>query len=605
MNEVILEPVKDKSNMLALADQIGKEEGLPPEANFLKMVNQESGGNSYAISPKGAKGLAQIMPNTAKDFKGLNIDIPEDNARIGARYLKQLYNKFGDWGLAHAAYNAGPGAVEKYGGIPPFTETQNHVKKIMGESPQSSREQEVELEPVEVSLEPVTEETKQGQERSSVEKAVRNIPKSAVQFGKNIVEPILHPIDTATNLYKIGSGAVQTLIPGEQENEQYAQAAWQFLKDRYGSMENIKKTFEEDPVGMAADVSTVFTGGAGLISKIPGMAKVASIVGKVGQVSEPINIAKNIIQKGIAASGLDKKATGLYESALKASTTLKPSERTKRIETGLREGIPVTESGGIKLRANIDNINTEIDSMIANSAQSTGFVPGLTIRKDALLQNIDNMRQMALTSDNPVGNLAMLEKYKERWNILPNEIPVDQAQKIKQSVYRGLKNKYGKMNELPIETRKTFARGIKEELEGVFPELKNLNAKEGAMIGLEESLQRALARIGNRDLIGLGEVVAGTAGAAASGGKVGFITGLARKLIDHPGVKSHLALALAKTGETKFNSGAMKTKILAYQAGRTSLIPNVTVRNDKTYFDVTPNKELNIVDIEDDQGGSQ
>ncbi len=102
-----------------------------PEDLFLRLVQQESGWNSQAVSNKGAAGLAQLMPATA-DRLGVDETDPHQNLDGGARYLRMMYDRFGDWTLALAAYNAGPEAVEKYGGIPPYAETQNYVKRIMG-----------------------------------------------------------------------------------------------------------------------------------------------------------------------------------------------------------------------------------------------------------------------------------------------------------------------------------------------------------------------------------------------------------------------------------------------------------------------------------------
>ncbi len=102
-----------------------------PEDLFLRLVQQESGWNPHAKSHKGALGLAQLMPQTAK-LLGVNPHDPKQNLEGGARYLSWQYRKFKSWPLALAAYNAGPKAVEKHGGIPPYKETQNYVKVIWG-----------------------------------------------------------------------------------------------------------------------------------------------------------------------------------------------------------------------------------------------------------------------------------------------------------------------------------------------------------------------------------------------------------------------------------------------------------------------------------------
>lgn len=102
-----------------------------PEDLFLRLVQQESGWNTEARSHKGALGLAQLLPGTARDL-GVDPHDVSQNLEGGARYLKTQYDKFGDWRLALAAYNAGPGAVERFNGIPPYDETQNYVRIIFG-----------------------------------------------------------------------------------------------------------------------------------------------------------------------------------------------------------------------------------------------------------------------------------------------------------------------------------------------------------------------------------------------------------------------------------------------------------------------------------------
>jgi len=96
------------------------------------VIHAESGYNPSAVSPKGAQGLMQLMPKTAQGLKVADSLNPSDNIRGGVRYLKFLLDTFkGDESLALAAYNSGLGAVAKYGGIPPYQETQNYVAKVL------------------------------------------------------------------------------------------------------------------------------------------------------------------------------------------------------------------------------------------------------------------------------------------------------------------------------------------------------------------------------------------------------------------------------------------------------------------------------------------
>lgn len=116
---------------LQTARVIATRHNVPPDL-FLRLIQQESGWNPNAKSVKGALGLAQLMPQTARAL-GVNPLIPEQNLDGGARYLRTQYETFGSWRLALAAYNAGPGAVTQYQGVPPYAETQNYVRVIWGQ----------------------------------------------------------------------------------------------------------------------------------------------------------------------------------------------------------------------------------------------------------------------------------------------------------------------------------------------------------------------------------------------------------------------------------------------------------------------------------------
>jgi soluble lytic murein transglycosylase-like protein len=105
---------------------------LPP-ALIEAVVSVESSFDPRARSATGARGLMQIEPGTARDYGGLaNPDDPAQNVRVGTAYLRDLLARFGgDVRAALAAYNAGPAAVERYGGVPPYAETRAYVERVL------------------------------------------------------------------------------------------------------------------------------------------------------------------------------------------------------------------------------------------------------------------------------------------------------------------------------------------------------------------------------------------------------------------------------------------------------------------------------------------
>lgn len=135
--------------------------------------------------------------------------------------------------------------------------------------------------------------------------AAKNAPSSAVQLGKDLITPVLNPIQTANSLKDLGVGIYQLFTPGVQPNEEIAKAVGRYFSNRYGGFDNIKNTFATDPAGFLADASILFTGGAGAAAKVPGLAgQTTQIVSNIGRSIDPITGA--VKATNLAAQGAGK-----------------------------------------------------------------------------------------------------------------------------------------------------------------------------------------------------------------------------------------------------------------------------------------------------------
>ena len=326
----------------------------------------------------------------------------------------------------------------------------------------------------------------------------------------------------------------------------------------------------------------------------------------------------------------------LYQSALKPSPALAAPKVQGMIQSGLDNQIPVSAEGVSKLNTLINNLGDQVKAEIeargpqpwpgqvpgqkllpappqetilpASSADRTltldspyaeqsvlrrpqqfpatpAKTSGATIDPRAVAQRADQLKSRFAAQVAPDADLQAIEQTKNEFlQNNPGPIPASAAQDIKSGTYQQLKDRaYGQQSTATVEAQKALARGIKEELEAQFPEIQGLNAQQGQAASLQKALTRAVQRIDNHQMIGLGGTVAGAGGAAAgavlggAGGAAGGAAAMAvlKQVIDNPNVKSRLAYTLssARKGVT---ISAAAARIAAYsdQLGNAMPPPN-------------------------------
>ncbi len=161
------------------------------------------------------------------------------------------------------------------------------------------QEQETQQQTVETSEKPKEKAT----DKSYLLETISNVPSSAVKLGRDILAPIFSPIETAKSIGAVGASVISLLRPGEQGNEELAQQVGQFYADRYGSLENIKRTFSQDPVGFFADVGLVLTGVGGGVRAAGGAATTAKKISDAGRLVDATTLAGKALTEPTKLTG--------------------------------------------------------------------------------------------------------------------------------------------------------------------------------------------------------------------------------------------------------------------------------------------------------------
>jgi hypothetical protein len=284
---------------------------------------------------------------------------------------------------------------------------------------------------------------------------------------------------------------------------------------------------------------------------------------------QTMEMGGQVIGKGLEVGGqyLAGKASRWYESALKIPPSVPNEIRKKIVQTGIEGQYYPTQNGLARLQGDIESLNHQIANSV-DKASATGS----KIDMGDVVQRIDQLKGFynRLPPDRAKVFTDQLDELQSQY-LSGGEITQKAAQNMKQTIYALHKKHYGEMKTLAIEGDKAIARGLKEELVKLNPELATLNAKDSALINLEEVLERAVNRTRNYDVVKLGDTIMTTTGAVL-GGAPGAATAFATKrILESPTVKSALSFAVSKG---KFISGEATGRPLSYLGARIGMTQN-------------------------------
>ncbi len=301
-------------------------------------------------------------------------------------------------------------------------------------------------------------------------------------------------------------------------------------------------------MGLPFEYLGKLAGGVGEVTKSVTGSPVAATTAELGIQALPAILPFG--RKAVEKLGIPEK---MYTSAIKPGIRKKLSitKREAAMEAGIKEGILPTTGGLDKLGGKIDVIENQIDSVLQRGINS-----GTPIKTLDIADSLDTLIDAYHKSGMPPESYQGIENVRNKVLAQGNYMTPQEAQVFKQNTYKFIRKHYGELSNATIEAQKTVARTVKDKIAKQYPEVDILNKKVGPMIQLEDEIQRAVKRIQNRDLIGIGLPiktmagralrVAGGAGAGYAVGEpvTGAIMGLAIGILDTPKVKSALAIAL-------------------------------------------------------------
>lgn len=417
-----------------------------------------------------------------------------------------------------------------------------------------------------------------------MERLIRNVPKSAKTYASDMLHFITHPKSSAQAMGQLVAGFAEKLKPGVQPDEWRADAMNKFFIDRYGSLEAAKETAITDPVGFLADVGTVVTpigkaiSGAGWVTKSSTAAKIGKVVSATGASMDPVTAIGGVVSRGLFQL-VKNKPESWYKSAVKFSE-VDYKKRDKLIKTALDNNIFPDVKGLEQIQQQVNSLNEIIHNTLAEATRRGDKIP---VR--ALMAGYSELKRKALTTMGRKEAKAVSDVYQNVIGGLMDagitELTPMQVQRLKIETYNMLRSQYQKTVRAPINasTRMKIANNAKNALEFIAPEIKNLNAKEGALIELEQEIMKTVKGMENANKIPLGGMWSG-AGAAMLGSAIGLPSkvamilggglGIGLRILDRPAIKAKLALMVAELRRKgiRINSNHALVRLGLVQLGR-------------------------------------
>lgn len=409
-------------------------------------------------------------------------------------------------------------------------------------------------------------------------KSLENFGPSLLNAGADLAHAVMSPIDTATavgnlalsgaaNLGQVGLDLadVDYQVPNQEAGEAFAG----MLDERYGSMDALKTTAMNDPAGLLMDLSSVFTGGGTAAAKTGGkIGKAGEAIAKVGAALDPLTGVVKAPVAAIEASTGQPLSRQLYQSAMKPSTTIAKNQRVELLDAGLELGATPTIRSQNKIESqkqavydNIESLENSVDaSVMADSGRLFEHVGD--VRRDYNPPILNSAEALAAIDKVVDAQLEALYLNGSQ------PLTVKDLSRIKRHIYNNVS--YDKrlanrnIDKPSEETMKAIARSAKEQIEEIIPEIKGLNAEYGKITNVQNKIQNpAAARIGNRDLIGIGAPMKAGVGGVVDGGS-GAVIGAGVGMLDAPVTKSNLAIATNRAGKVvRSPNNPFKTASLA------------------------------------------